>query len=373
MKALFFANTDWYLYNFRLPLAEALRQRGVDVVLVSPPGEHVHTLESKGFRWLPFPLRRRGMNPLKELSTIVRLIHLYKREAPDLLHHFTVKCVLYGSMAGRLVGISSIVNAVTGLGYIFTAGGVMKSALRVIIKAWYRWVLRGTRIVFQNEDDLEDFVRQGLLGRESIHLIRGSGVDTSLFVPVPEPEDVPVVVLAARMLWDKGVGEFVEAARILQKQGVQARFVLVGDTYADNPAAIPTSQLVSWKEEGVVEWWGWREDMPVVYAGANLVCLPSYREGMPKSLIEAAACGRAIVTTDAPGCRQAVRHGENGLLVKVRDAPALADALSTMIKSPGLRRRMGKKGRKIAVDEYSVGRVINETLAVYRKAGLKGI
>ena len=370
MKVLLFANTDWYLYNFRLQLADTLRRSGIEVILLSPAGDYVKKLQAQGFRWMPFPLSRRGMNPFMEGMTLIRLVRLYRLERPDLLHHFTIKCVLYGSLAGHAAGIPSIVNSVTGLGYLYIGGGLIKKFLRHMIKIMYRLILKGTQVIFQNEDDREELLDHKMVRKEKTHLVRGSGVDVNLFKVTPEPKGVPVALLAARMLWDKGVGEFVAAADMLRSSAVAARFILVGDTYQDNPAAIPNSQLESWVRQGIVEWWGWLEDMPAVYARANIVCLPSYREGMPRSLMEASACGRAVVAADVPGCRHAVRHAENGLLVPVRDARALAEALKELIEKPALRRRMGVKGRKLAEEEFSVERIVSETIAIYRYAGL---
>lgn len=372
MRALFFANTDWYLYNFRLSLAKDLRARGMEVTLLSPPGKYSALLELEGFRWLAFPMSLNGMNPLVELGVILRLARLYHHERPDLVHHFTVKCVLYGSLAGRLEGIPYIINSVTGLGFLFLDGGIFKRLLQTLARILYRLCLGGTRVIFQNEDDRRAFLVGGLVRPEAAELVRGSGVDLERFAPTPESEDIPVVLLAARMLWDKGVGEFVEAARRLKIQGVPARFVLVGDTYTGNPATISAAQLQVWQDEGVVEWWGWRDDMPSVLAEATVFCLPSYREGMSKILIEAAACGRAIITTDTPGCRDIVEHGVNGLLVRVKDADGLAKAIETLLADPDLRRRMGAAGRRRIEEEFSMERVVRETLTIYQKAGLKG-
>ena len=373
MKVVLFANTDWYLYNFRLPLAESLRRSNMEVVLMSPPGEYASRLEAIGFRWIPFPLSRRGLNPFFELGTIIHLLGVYRRERPDLLHHFTHKCVLYGSLAGRLAGVRVIVNSVTGLGYLFIGNGLLRRILRAVIRVLYRLILGNTQVIFQNEDDRNEFLSRKMIRPGRSHLIPGSGVDVSSFLVTPEPGGEPVVVLAARMLWDKGVGEFVEAARLLHEQGVSARFVLVGEPYVDNPAAIPAAQLEDWKREGSVEWWGWREDMPAVYSGANIVCLPSYREGIPRSLIEASACARAVVASDVPGCRQAVRHGKNGLLVPVRDVNELARALKKLIGAPELRHRMGAYGRRLVEKEFSSEKIVRATLAVYRCAGLDNL
>jgi len=368
LKTLLFANTDWYLYNFRLPLAQALRQRGDEVVLVSPPGDYAAQLEQLGFRWVSFPLSRRGINPFAELTTLIRLARLYDQERPDLVHHFTVKCVLYGSLAARWMRIRRIVNSVTGLGYVFIGSEFKARSLRGLVKWLYRFALENTRIIFQNPDDRAIFLENGLVDAAQCTLIRGSGVDMTQFAPLLELGGKPLVVLPARMLWDKGVGEFVEAATLLRDAGVRARFALVGDSDPDNPASVPLWQLGAWQKEGVVEWWGWQEDMLAVYAQANIVCLPSYREGAPRSLIEAAACGRAIVATDVPGCREVVQDGVNGFLVPVRDAQALADGLRTLISDSTLRQQMAERSRQLVEKEFSVETVVNRTLAVYDAA-----
>jgi glycosyltransferase involved in cell wall biosynthesis len=273
---------------------------------------------------------------------------------------------LFGSLACHLLGIRSIVNSVTGLGYIFMEGGGVRRWLRGLIIFSYRLLLRHTWVIFQNPDDRTVFLGARLVDPQRAALIRGSGVDIQRFYPRPEPTGLPLVVLPARMLWDKGVGEFVAAARILKLGGLHARFALVGDSDNENPASVHASQLRAWEKEGVIEWWGWKENMDDVYAQAAIVCLPSYREGVPKTLIEAAACGRPIVTTDVPGCREVVRHGENGLLVPVRDAGALAKALFDLLINPKKRNEMGIRSRAIAEKEFSMEMVISQTFALYQ-------
>jgi glycosyltransferase involved in cell wall biosynthesis len=367
VKILMFANTDWYLYNFRLAHAQALRARGDEVILVSPDGSYTSRIQAMGFRWLPFPLARRSLNPFNAIQAVIRLLRLYGREKPDLVHHFTVKCVLYGSLASHLLGIRSIVNSVTGLGYVFMDGGGAPRWLRSLIKLSYWLVLRHTWVIFQNPDDRTVFLQSRLVDSERVALIRGSGVDIQLFSPQPEQAGLPLVVLPGRMLWDKGVGEFVAAARALQAQGLRVRFALVGDSDNENPASVHASQLREWENEGVIEWWGWMENMNDVYAQAAIVCLPSYYgEGVPKTLIEAAACGRPIVTSDMPGCREVVRHGENGWLVPARDVNALADALNNLLTNPSLRTEMGIRSRATAEKEFSMELVISQTLAFYQ-------
>jgi glycosyltransferase involved in cell wall biosynthesis len=367
MKILLFANTDWYLYNFRLGQALALRDRGDEVVLVSPDGPYGPRMQALGFRWLPFPLARRSLNPLSAIETVNRLVKLYRQEKPDLVHQFTIKCVIYGSLACHLLGIRPVINSVTGLGYVFMDAGAARRWLRFFIKLSYRLVLKNTWVVFQNPDDRSAFLESCLVDIKRVSLIRGSGVDIQRFSPHPELPGAPLVVLPGRMLWDKGISEFVAAARILHVEGVHARFALVGDSDNENPSSVPVSQLQAWRNEGVIEWWGWKEDMQDVYAQAAIVCLPSYyREGVPKSLIEAAACGRPIITSDMPGCREVVRHGENGFLIPARDAAALADALIELLQSPDMRVKMGMNSRTIAEKEFSTEMVNSQTFAVYQ-------
>ena len=366
MRFLYFANTDWYLYNFRLPLIRAARAQGNEVVLVSPPGPYSRYFEEVGLRWTPFPVDRSGTNPLSETGTLFRLIKLYRRESPDVVHHFTLKCVLLGSLAARSLGIKYVVNSITGAGYMFAGHSFRIRMVRPFVKAVIKATLPHTQVIFENPEERNAFINQGLVSRKSSCVIRSSGVNVERFSPVPEPLGKPVVLLAARMLWEKGVAEFVEAARRLADQGVQARFVLVGDTDPGNPKAVPRKVLENWKRSGVVEWWGHQDNMPPVYAQANIVCLPSFREGTPKVLIEAAASGRSMVASDVPGCREVVRHGYNGLLAPPRNAEALAQAINLLLKDPALRAQMAARGRETAVEQFAEEKVIAATFSVYR-------
>ena len=367
MKIVLFANTDWYLYNFRLPLARALRSQGHDLVLLSPPGEYSRYLKEAGFRWVGFPLSRRGLNPFNEAGTLWRLFCFYRSQRPDVAHNFTVKCVLYGTLAARLAGTRRIINAVTGLGFVFLDQRQCGRVIRWLVRKLYRFALKNTLVIFQNPEDRKLFTQQNLVTEAQSIMIKSSGVDIHQFTPSPEPEGIPLVILPARMLWDKGIGEFVDVARHLQDAGVSARFALVGDCDPDNPSSVSMDKLSTWVKEEVVEWWGWREDMAAVYACSNIVCLPSYREGVPKTLIEAAACGRAIVATDVPGCREVVHDGQNGLLVPLREPEALVSALRRLIKDKALRQEMGYQSRAIAEAEFSSDLIVSKTLKVYEQ------
>ena len=368
-RVLFVDNDVNSFYSYRIEMARAARDAGFDVHIACPPGKAVEILLNEGFTFHPIPMTRSGLTPWKELGTIVALFRLYRKLRPDLVHHLRLKPVLYGGLAAYGAGVPAVVGLLTGLGYVFTAETRKAIVLRKLVTWSCKVAFRrgNQRVIFQNPDDRFIFVENRILPAHKTVLIKGSGVNVKTYLPTPEPDGVPVVLLAARMLRDKGVVEFVEAARSLRAAGVRARFALVGETDPGNPTAISADQLRQWADSGDIEWWGLRGNMQEVLAQSHIVCLPSLREGVPKVLIEAAACGRAIVTTDAPGCREIVRHGENGLLVPVRDSRALAAALRLLIENAALRAGMGLKGREIVVEEFSVERVVNETLGVYRE------
>lgn len=362
-KLLFFVTEDWYFCSHRLPLAVAAAREGYEVVVVTRVREHGDLIRNAGLRVIPFEMSRRGLHPLQELSAIARLLGIYRRERPDIVHHVAMKPILYGSLAARLTGVPKIFNAFAGMGWIFTSISHSARILKSFVSMAMRMFLVSTDAIVQNLDDAALIARWGV---RDIHLIRGSGVDTDLYAPTPEPEGPPLVLLPARMLWDKGVGEFVEMARRLKAAGSVVRFVLVGAPDPENPAAVPVAQLIEWQQQNLIEWWGPRGDMPAVYAQAHIVCLPSYREGLPKVLLEAAACGRAIVTTDTTGCRDAVIHEVSGLLVPVKDAAALANAVGRLIRAPEDRRRMGEQGRRRVLEHFSDAMIIAATLKLYR-------
>ena len=364
-----FANTEWYLYNFRRSLAAAVRQAGRNPLLISPDGPYGERLRQLGFEWRAVPMQRRSLNPIRELLLIVHLVRLFRREKPALVHSFTIKCAIYGSIAARLAGVPAQVNAVAGMGYVFVSSDLRARILRPIVRLLMRFLFTGprSRLILQNEDDAQLFLQAGLVSRDRIRLIRGSGVDCSRFTPPSQRSDTgPMrVVLATRLLWDKGLAEFVEAARLLQSEGRAIDFIVAGTPDSGNPASVDQKDIEAWVREGVVDWRGHVEDMPALFQSADVVVLPSYREGLPKSLIEAAACEAALVTTDVPGCRELVVDGEDGLLVPVRDWRALADAIRRLADDPALRRRFGSAARAKALSEFDERIVIERTLAVH--------
>jgi glycosyltransferase involved in cell wall biosynthesis len=363
MKILFVVTEDWYFVSHRLPLAVAARAAGYEVRVATREGRQADVIRNAGIRLIPFNLSRRGGNPLRE---VISLWRLYRREQPDLVHHVALKPVMFGAVAAWLAGVSAQVNAVAGLGWLFTTSSGLVRLVRPVLRRTLARLLDRPHCltIVQNPEDWALLERSGIAAGR-LRLIRGAGVDLQTFRPAAPPPEPVCIVLVARMLWDKGVGEFIEAARRLTAAGVNARFVLVGDPDSANPASVPEETLLDWSGQPGVEWWGRRDDMPAVLQAAHIACLPSYREGLPKTLLEAAACGLPIVTTDAPGCREVVEDGVNGLLVPVRDVVGLEAALRRLIFDPELRRRMGEQSRGRAEAEFGLQRVIEQTLAVY--------
>lgn len=367
MKAILFANTDWYLYNFRLDFAKYLREKGWEVLFVAPSGSHESAIIDEGFRFIPFFMSRKGINPQEEMDTIKRIEALYKREKPDLVQHYTIKCVIYGSIAAKNIGIPRIVNSITGLGYAFLGHGIKATLIREVVMRLYRHALKGTQVIFENPDDQRLFLKRNLVTAEQSHVILGTGVNVNKFKVIPSPDSDPVVILPARLLWDKGVGEFVKAARSLREQGIKARFALVGKVDDGNPSSVPYDRLTQWQKEGFVELWGWQEDIVTVFTISDIVCLPSYREGLPKILLEAAACGRPIITTNVAGCREVVENGVNGYFVPAKDAKELENAMKELILDPELCHKMGMAGRKIVEEKFATHIVNEKTFEIYQR------
>jgi glycosyltransferase involved in cell wall biosynthesis len=306
------------------------------------------------------------LNALQTLSGLRRIV---KQMQPDVMHLVTIKPVLLGGLAARWLGVPALVSAVSGLGYVFMAHGLKARLRRAVVARLYALALghRNQVVIFQNPDDRDTLIQASGLNPSKVAMIRGSGVDLQWFAQLPVPAGVPVVVFPARLLADKGVFEFVAAARLLRGQGVAARFVLAGLVDAANPTSVTRAQMNAWAAEGVVENWGYRADMPQVLASATVVVLPSYREGLPKALIEAAACGRAVVTTDVAGCRDAIEPGVTGLLVPVRDSAALAQAIEQLLTNPEQGEAMGQAGRRLAEQEFDVKAVVDKHLAIYQR------
>lgn len=361
-------NVPEFFLSHRLPLAIAARKAGYSVDVATADGPEVQSIQSLGFTHHVVPFARSGQNPLKELKTLTSLIKLFKTLKPSLIHLITIKPVLYGGIAARLTGMESVVSAVSGLGTVFLAESGIARFRRRLIVFMYRFAFNQKRltVIFQNPDDRDILLSLKTLEAQQVKMIRGSGVSLEDYPFVAEPEGIPIVVMAARLLKDKGVIEFIEAAKILLDRNVSVEMRLIGAPDADNPTSVTQSELEQWSSEGNVRLLGFQKNIAKHYSDANIICLPSYREGLPKSLVEAAACGRPVVTTDVPGCRDAIESKVTGLLVPVKNAPALADAIETLVKDAKLRKLMGKAGRELAEEAFAIEKIVEQHMDIYR-------
>jgi glycosyltransferase involved in cell wall biosynthesis len=369
-KILFVVAEDWYFWSHRRPIAAAALQNGYDVYVATRVGDCGEKIIGAGFRLIPLRLNRSSYSLFYELRTVRQLRSIYRQVKPDIVHHIALKPILYGSMAALGDRRMQVINAFAGLGYLVSSMSFKARALKQVLWKIFRFLLNrpNSFLLLQNREDRDLLVADVGVLPEKTTIIRGSGVDIHEFQATAELPGVPIVLLSSRMLWIKGISDFVDAAKLLRARGVNARFVLAGDTDLGSPGAIPREKLQEWQNAGSVEWWGHQQSMPQMLQQATLVCLPSHGgEGVPKALIEAAASERAIVATDVPGCRDIVRHGINGLLVATKNPAALADAIATLLNDASLRAEMGRRGRKIAVNEFSEEKVIQQTLALYRK------
>ena len=367
---VFVVNVDWFFLSHRLNLALSALSKGYKVTLVSKDTNRRNEIESLGIDFVNLDFGRSSLNPFKEVQLILDLRKIYRKLRPDIIHHVTIKPNIYGNLAARLSGLQPVcVNAISGLGYNFIDGrrSVLQKVLIGMMKFAYRYAK--TNFIFQNPDDLGFYNQLGLIHPSNHIIIKGAGVDEKAFpYLIPIPKDNIEIVLPARMLYDKGINEFVQAAKILEDEfSGKARFLLVGDVDNGNPASAQVSDLRKMEIPGYIEWVGFRKDMRNVYMNADIVCLPSYREGMPKSLIEAMSIGRPIVTCNVPGCRECVDDGINGFLVPVRDAAQLAQSLRKLMLSEDMRISMGKESREKMLKEMTLEKVTQQTFQFYDK------
>jgi glycosyltransferase involved in cell wall biosynthesis len=364
-------NADWYFYLHWFSLAKELKDIGYQVTVASSiEWGYQARIKKEGIHFVPIRLKRHSANIFRELLCVWDLFRLYRKERPDLVHHITIKPILYGSTVARIMGVRSILNSLPGLGFLFLNNRTIWKLLRFVVLRMYRWVFlyRRSFVIFENPENKAEFVSRGIVRPSRAILIKSRGVDIRKFSPSPEPDGVPVVLLAARMIWDKGIDEFVKASDSLKKLGMVFRAVLAGIPDPENPNSVPEKLLEEWNSNGTLEWWKYRNDMPEVMRQATIVVLPSfYPEGVPMILLEAAASARAIITTDTPGCREVVRNGYNGFLVPVRDVKALCEAIKVLLSDKALRMKMGARNREIAVSEFSEDKITRETIDIYAK------
>lgn len=366
-RLLFVITEDWFFTSHFLERGAAAVRAGYEVAVATRRTTKSGLIEAHGITVIPIDFSRRGLNPLGELRTALRLRRIVRRFRPDIVHNVALKPVVTGTFGELLAGAPRIVNAPVGMGHVFTTEGHGPRLVRPLLKLLLRRLLNphGSCVIIENEDDLHDLVAGRFVRPNSIWLVKGAGVDVNAFRPGEEPAGPITVLLVARMLRDKGVLEFVEAARRVRGERPGTRFVIVGGPDAGNPSSFRESDMRRWEESGDVECLGFRDDVAELLSACHIACLPSYREGLPKSLLEATAAGKPIVTTDVPGCRSVVHDGVNGLLVPARDAGALARAIVRLVDSPPLRAAMGAAGRRRAELEFSSTAIIDQTLRIY--------
>ena len=368
-KILFVVVEDRYFISHRLHLAKHALELGYEVGLICKNSRYKEFLINEGIKVFDWSLERGSFNLFFEFRAFFEVVKTLLRFSPDLIHAVALKPVIYSSFASKLVFSKSKVFALGGLGFIFSSQKFLARILRPFIVLLLKFSFSGkrSRLIIQNVDDLKILTDLGVIKEEKVDLIKGAGVDINQFSFTEDISSLPEVILPARLLWDKGIGEFVEAARILKVKGVKAKFSILGETDPHNPECISEEQINNWKKEGIVDILGFKEDMVKHFQGCSIVCLPSYREGLPKALLEGASCGRPIVTTDAPGCREIVQDGINGYLVPLKDSVLLAQSLSKLIMNKDLRRSMGIKGRKMVEKDFSAEIVSLQTGEVWNK------
>ncbi len=367
-KLIYFVNVDWFFLSHRLPIAiEAIKQ-GYEVHIATGITDQLDVLLSHGLIVHPLAIGRSTISFVGELNTFWKILQVFKKVQPEIVHLVTIKPVLFGGIAARLAGVPAVVAAISGLGFVFMAKGWKVKIVRSVVVGLYRLALgkRNMKVICQNPDDCQTLIQTAGLSLGKVAIIPGSGVNLSSFTAKKIPQTIPVVIMASRLLRDKGVYEFVAAVRLLKKREVVACFWLVGEPDPGNPASVMEEEISVWRSEGVVELLGHRNDMIHLFAQSSVVVLPSYREGLPRVLIEAAASGCAVVTTDVPGCRDAVLNNETGILVPPRDAVALADAIQHLLENSELCEKMGEAGRKLAEAKFAIEQVVSTHMEIYR-------
>ncbi len=371
IKVLLSSNTSWYLYNYRISFAKFLQVHGYTPVFVAPEDQYTEKIIEEGFRYIQIDLERKSTNPFTEWNTIQQFESIYRTEQPDLIHHHTAKPVIYGSFASKKFNIPTV-NSITGLGYAFSSKTIKARALKPVILAMYKHAINNHKrcsVIHQNLANMEFFLNHGISTREYSYYIPGSGAEKYKFYPakISSTAFPPIVIFPTRMLWDKGVGVFANAAKLLKERHKVCRMVLVGSSDEGNPNAIPHATITKWVNEGILEWWGWRSDMRIVYNECDLLVYPSFSEGLPRTLVEAALCETPIIATDIPGCRDIIQHRENGLLIPPRDSLALADAIEELLSEKELRIRFGRSARESALKHFEHNVIAEKTLAVYER------
>ncbi len=371
-KLLFNITEDWFFCSHFLERALAAKKAGYTIFVLSRISLKKDILDNYGIKFISVPFNRKSINPIYELFMILRITFIYKKVKPDIVHHIAAKPIIYGSIAARICNIKSVINAPVGMGYVFTSNTLKAKVLKPLLKIFFKTLINShqginkrNKVIFENNDDLNYFIKLGAVNPKNACIIQGAGVKIKQFLDPKKNKKIPTIALVARMLRDKGINEYVAAARIVNRHEKCGHFLLVGDVDSGNPSSINRKKLVKWNEEKVVEWVGWVKDVETILKETDIICLPSYREGLPKALIEGASFGLPIVTTNTVGCKDVVEDGINGFLVPVRNVEKLAEKISELIQNKNLRDYMGKQSFNIASQKFS-SKIINaQTLHIY--------
>ena len=364
---------DWFFVTHFLSRAVDAKKAGYDVYISCNEKKERKYIEKKGITFLSLPLDRRGLNPIYEINTFLRYLYIFNKVKPDIVHNVGPKPIIYGSIVAKLLKIKSVINAPIGMGYVFTSSSLRAKLLKKILLFLFELTLnkhhggnKKNRVIFENSDDMNFFINSGIVKTNEAILIRGAGIEIDEeLIKRKKVNQIPTVALVARMLEDKGIYEFVEAAKILKNKKIKSRFLLIGDIDNKNPTSIKQSILEEWNDKKIIEWLGWVKDVKDLLLETDVLCLPSYREGLPKSLLEGAAIGLPLVTTNTVGCREVVLDGVNGYLVPIKESQKLSLAIQKLIVNKELRVRMGVESLKIAKTKFSSEIINSQTISIY--------
>ncbi len=367
-RILFVISEDWYFMSHRLFLAKYAISQGYEVSLITKVTIHKNEIASYGIHLVDWPIRRRSANIFSESKSIFTLLNVIKNLKPDIIHSVGLKPILYGAICAKICKIPVRIFAFAGLGYVFSSSQLLARVIRPIIIIMMKFLLNNkySTLIMQNTDDQNIFLQQNIVLKSQISIIRGAGVDLKLFSLSKNITQPPIVLLPARLLRDKGIEDFVKSAIILKEDGFNARFVIAGREDPSNPEAIDKASLNKWRESNLIELWGHIDDMVGAFQKASIVCLPSFREGLPKALLEAASCGKPIVAYDVPGCREVVIDKVNGFLVEFKNIIGLSDAIKQLLLNNSLRYSMGNEGRKLVIKHFSQEEIAKQTELLWR-------
>ena len=366
---------DWFFVSHFLGRALEAKKAGYEVYISCNEEHSRKYIEENGIKFFPLPLDRRGINPIYEFYVLLKYLYIFNKVKPDIVHNVGPKPIIYGSIVSKLVKIKSVINAPIGMGFVFTSSSIKAKLLKKILLFLFRFTLnkhhgkhKKNRVIFENSDDMNFFINSKIVKFSEAILIRGAGVEIDdQLIKKKKANEIPTISLVARMLKDKGIYEFVEAAKILHDKKIKSRFLLIGDIDTKNPTSLKQSTLEEWNDKKIIEWLGWVKDVKSILLETDILCLPSYREGLPKSLLEGAAIGLPLVTTDTVGCREVVLEGINGYLVPIKEPKELSLAIQKLIEDKELRLRMGKESLRIAKSEFSSEIINSQTLSIYNE------